>query len=146
METRFMLRAEEAASEAAPCAPPPECAFPAVAGCTISLVQREVLVVFAVEVSEVSEVLSCKCFHNDDGSPRFADLYCLIAEEGERATASQRATARQGGRSIACCLLNERCRTTDMLRNPLPTVICLNSVCIICTSEESSIHRDQRNK
>ena len=51
-----MLRAEEAASEAAPCAPPPECAFPAVAGCIISLLQREVLVVFAVEVSEVSIV------------------------------------------------------------------------------------------
>ena len=90
-----MLRAEEAASEAAPSATPPKCAFPAVAGCTISLVQREVLVVFAVEVSEVSVVLPCECFHNDDGSPRFADLYCLIAEEGERATTSQRATARQ---------------------------------------------------
>ena len=65
METRFMLRAEEAASDAAPCAPPPECAFPAVAGCIISLLQREVLVVFAVEVSEVRIVLSCKCFHNE---------------------------------------------------------------------------------
>ena len=88
-----MLRAEEAASEAAPSATPPKCAFPAVAGCAISLVQREVLVVFAVEVSEVSVVLPCKCFHNDDGSPRFADLDCLIAKEEERATASQRATA-----------------------------------------------------
>ena len=79
-----MLRAEEAASEAAPSATPPKCAFPAVAGCTISLVQREVLVVFAVEVSEVSVVLPCKCFHNDDGSPRFADLYCLAWNDGNR--------------------------------------------------------------
>ena len=40
------------------------------------------LVVFAVEVSEVSVVLPWKCFHNDDGSPRFADLYCLAWNDG----------------------------------------------------------------
>ena len=71
METRFMLRI------------PPHTTVPSRAEQAASEAMQKL-------------ILSTNfALHNDDGSPRFADLYCLIAEKGERATTSQRATARQ---------------------------------------------------